>query len=293
MNNVLTLSRSDLPRIAITLLSLIGLSACSGMVAKQALPQPAASLDEAMHSYEQVESRHQLLAAIDLLDTYAEQNPGDYASRARLANAYTLLGAGYAKTLDEKASAYEKAMKAAEQAMLTSSDYAQARRQGRSFSTAVETLDIRYIEAMEFWKTALFYSFREAEGVLDKLLRYPRLKQAVAVMEHIERLDREAIGGSNLMSQGIYYLALPEFAGGDRLKSAKYLAEAAAVSKRSILPRWGRAKYYAVAMKDYELYRSDLQWVVAQPLKDLIGFRPWNVLLQREARGMLEVGDWR
>ncbi|MGB1581041.1 MAG: TRAP transporter TatT component family protein [Nevskiales bacterium] len=270
---------------------MLGLTACGALPATQSLPQPGVSLDKAMAAYERVESRADLLAAIDLLDTYAQQHPQDYASRARLANAYTLLGAGYAKTLREKADAYSRAMEVAEQAMMTSDAYAQARSGIGSFTDAIQSLDVDYIEAMEFWKTALFYSFREAQDPISKLLRYPRLRKAVAVMQHIDSLDRNAIGGSNLMSLGIYYLALPEFAGGDRQKSAEYLAQAAAVSERSILPRWGRAKYYAVAMQDKNLYQSDLKWVVSRPLNELIGYRPWNILLQREAAQMLQSSD--
>ena len=262
-------------------------SGCAVTATQTQIMQPPVSLETAMRAYDKVESRHELLAVIDMLDTYAAHNPGHYESRARLSNAYTLLGAGYSKTLTEKELAYEQAMQVAEEAMMTSSGYAEIMRRGGSFEEAVQSLNADYIEAMEFWKTALFYSFREAQGAVNKLLRYPRLKKAVAVMEHIDRLDRNAIYGSNLMSLGIYYLALPEFAGGDRSRSAAYLMQAAAVSERSILPRWGRAKYFAVAMQDEALYTSDLKWVVAQPLNKLEGYRPWNILLQREAAEML------
>ena len=263
------------------------LTACAPSPVQSTLDAPPVDQARALAAYQQSETRQQLMVAIDLLQHHARQNPDNYQTLARLANAYTLFGAGYVRNASEKEWAYSRAMQVAEQAMMTSAHYAEVRRRNGGFAEAVKTLDSSYLEAMEFWKTALFYRFREAKGVVDKVVRYPRLKQAVAVMEHMESLDRNAIGGSNLMSQGIYYLALPEFAGGDRELSAQYLAEAAAVSNRSILPRWGRAKYYAVAMNDYDLYRRDLEWVAAQPIDELIGFRPWNVLLQREAAAML------
>lgn len=97
--------------------------------------------------------------------------------------------------------------------------------------------------------------------------------------------------GNNLFSRGIYFLAQPEFAGGDRDKSAAFLAQAIAVNQKNIIPRWGRAKYYAVAMQDRALFEADLRWVVKQPLNQLVGYPHWNRFLQREARQLLDQGD--
>ncbi len=243
---------------------------------------------QALAAFDAADSHESLLLAIDALERYARAHPGDYASRARLANAYTLLGAGYTEGGSAKARAYDQAMDYALEAFNTDGTYQLARMNGKSFEEGLAFLDERQMEAMEFWKTAMFYSFREASGPIAKLWRYPRLKEAVAVMERQEALDRNAMWGNNLMSWGIYYLAQPEFYGGDREKARAYLAEAAAVSQRNIVPRWGRAKYFAVAMGDVDSYRSDLQWVAAQPLDELVGYRPWNLLLLREARTLLE-----
>lgn len=245
------------------------------------------SWDQVSRSYDAVDSRASLLEAIAVLERYADERQRDYASRARLANAYTLLGAGYSAGARDKADAYRQAMQWAEAAFMTDGTYRLARMNGKSFEEALQYLDLRHIEALEFWKTAVFYSFREASGILAKLVRYPNLKKAVAVMAREEALDRNAMDGNNLMSWGIYYLAQPEFYGGDREKARAYLAEAAAVSERNIVPRWGRGKYFAVAMNDRDMFVNDLQWVVAQPLEPLDGYRPWNVLIQREAAELL------
>ncbi len=242
---------------------------------------------QALAAYDAADSRESLLLAIDALERYAKAHPRDYASRARLANAYTLLGAGYSEGVTAKAAAYDQAMTYALAAFNTDGRYQLARINGQGFAGSLALLDESQMEAMEFWKTAMFYSFREASGLLGQLWRFPRLKQAVAVMERQEAIDRNAMWGNNLMSWGIYYLAQPEWYGGDREKSRAYLAEAAAVSERNIVPRWGRAKYFAVAMDDVQMFRTDLQWVAAQPLAKLEGYRPWNVLLQREARALL------
>lgn len=265
------------------------LSGCAGnpgqrVVVVDSIP---VTYPQALAAYEVANDRNAVLHAIDVLERFARANPRDYASRARLANAYTLLGAGYTECGSEKAAMYDKAMEYALAAFNTNETYKLARLNGMRFEEALEMLDARHMEALEFWKTAMFYSFREASGLIAKLRRYPRLKQAVAVMERQQTLDRNAMWGNNLMSWGIYFLAQPEFYGGDRDKARAYLAEAAAVSERNIVPRWGRAKYFAVAMGDVDGFRADLKWVASQPLDKLVGYRPWNVLLQREARELL------
>lgn len=250
-------------------------------------PSAAVSIAEANAAYRYADSYPSLKGAISLLELYAAQNPADYVSRARLANAYTLLGAGYSQTVAAKAEAYARAMYYGESAMMTVPAYKAARDSGASFEEALVHLGATQFEAMEFWKTALFYDFRECTSLLGKLSSYAGLRQAVAVMDHMEQINRQAMWGNNLFSQGIYYLAQPEFVGGDKQKAAEYLAEAAAVTARNIVPRWGRAKYYAVAMGDVDLYQQDLQWVQQQPLDTLLGYRPWNVFLQREAKALL------
>ncbi len=250
-------------------------------------PVEAVNFAEANAAFTYADSYPSLKGAISLLERYAQQHPGDYASRARLANAYTLLGAAYSSSVADKAAAYAAAMRYGEAAMMTDPDYKAAHDRGASFADALQALDEEHFEALEFWKTALFYDFRECTGLWDMLLSYGRLRQAVAVMERMEQIDRQAMWGNNLFSQGIYYLAQPEFVGGDKQLSAAYLAEAAAVSQRNIVPRWGRAKYYAVEMQDAGLFRADLSWVASQSLDKLEGYRPWNVALQREARLLL------
>jgi tetratricopeptide (TPR) repeat protein len=271
------------------LMAMLGLAACAHCPPPPSTPADTPLVDyaQATAAYDSADSRESLLAAIHLLQRYAQAQPNDYASRARLANAYTLLGAGYSSSGADKAAAYRQAMAFAEQAFMTKVTYRQAREGGQSFEQALALLDQEQLEALEFWKTAMFYSFREADGIWAKLIRYPRLKQAVAVMQRIEAIDRNAYWGNNLMSWGIYYLAQPEFYGGDRDKARQYLAEAASVSQRNIVPRWGRAKYFAVAMNDPALFRADLEWVAAQPLDELVGFKAWNRVLLIEAKSLL------
>ena len=281
------IKEKDNVRFLVLVMFALAVSGCSNVQPDISDTGNLANPREAYAAYEQADSRGDILIAIDLLKSVAAGNPGDYKSRARLANAYTLFGAGYARSSLEKESAYASAMYLAEQAMRTAPAFAKARDEGKELTAAVELLDASHIEALEFWKTALFYDFRECTELIDKISRYPRLKQAVAIMSRIEAIDRNAIWGSNIFSEGIYYLAQPEFLGGDRARSAELLAEAVAISDRSILPRWGRAKYYALAMRDYELFKDDLKWVVAQPLDNLVGFRPWNVLLKAEASSLL------
>jgi hypothetical protein len=92
-------------------------------------------------------------------------------------------------------------------------------------------------------------------------------------------------------SRGIYYLALPKFAGGDRELSARLLSKAREVAPDSLLIPWGRAKYFCFETHDREGFVKDLQWVLAQDPHGGTNPYSWNVYFQRDARELLDRVD--
>jgi hypothetical protein len=109
-----------------------------------------------------------------------------------------------------------------------------------------------------------------------------------AVMKHLREVAPDWQHGAVHFAWGIYYLALPKVAGGDMELSRQSLDRAVEVGPHSLLPRWGRAKYYAVKTGDRQLFEDDLAWVVAQDPQQMDSPYPWNVYFQRDARAMLE-----
>jgi tetratricopeptide (TPR) repeat protein len=242
-----------------------------------------------LRAYSQADSRETVLAAIRQLERFAAAHPGDYTSRARLANAYTLYGAFYVQDVPAKEAAYTAALRYAEAAMLTVPGFAHVRQtRGVAFHFALQQLDHRHLEAMEFWKAALLYDYEECSGAMSKVLRYGQLMRAVAVMDRMDQIDRNANWGNNRLARGFYLYAMPAYMGGDVEQAQQLIGAAVQDNPRNIVPRWGRAKYVALAESDRELFKQDLQWVVAQPLDELVGYRPWNVAIQQDARRLLK-----
>ena len=266
------------------------------LVACAAQP-PNTALDESdpvdivatMRAYAKVDSHASLSAVIRRLERYADSHPDDYSSRARLANAYTLLGAAYLQDIEAKEAAYAAAIRYAEAAMLTVPGFAHLREQrGVAFHFALQQLDHRHLEAMEFWKAALMYDYEECTGAMGKVLGYAQLHRAEAAMDRMDQIDANANWGNTRMSRGLYLYALPEYLGGDVEKGQQLIAAAVKDNPRNIVPRWGRAKYVALPAGDREQFRQDLQWVVDQPLKELVGYRPWNRAIKRDAKKLLK-----
>lgn len=268
---------------------LLMLAGCAGKQSPvPGLPPKPVALTGAMEAYANVDSRKSLLRAIRMLERYALDNPDNYVSRARLANAYTLLGAGYTQDVPGKQAAYSAAVRYAEEAMLTVPGFAHLREnRGIGFELALRQLDHRHMEAMEFYKAAQFYDYDECSGVMGKLLHLNKVQRAVAVMDRMAQIDANAAWGNNRMSQGLYKLLRPDYLGGDQAQGLQLLDRAVADNPRNIVPRWGRAKYFAVQAGDRDLFKKDLRWVRRQALDELVGYRPWNVVIQREARSLL------
>ncbi len=266
------------------------LCGCAGQTPiERPYSQEPVDLVSGLRAYAQSDNRDSLLHAIQLLEAYATTHPDDYESRARLANAYTLLGAGYTHKVLRKEAAYAAAIRYAEEAMLTVPGFAHVwRGRGIGFTLALQQLDHRHIEAMTFWKAAVLYDYEECTGSMGRVLRFAELRRAVAMMDRLAQIDRNVGDGNNLMAQGLYRFNMPEYLNGDLQLAEQLLAEAVEVNQRNIVPRWGRARYYALPAGDRELFRQDLRWVVDQPLDNLVGYRPWNIVIQRDARRMLK-----
>lgn len=282
-------------RILGTLLLLAVLSGCAGQPVTQA-PVANESIDlvSGLQAYAQSDSEESLLAAIRLLEGFAAAHPDDYASRARLANAYTLLGAVYRWEVAAKEAAYTAALRYAEAAMLTVPGFAHVREtRGVAFQFALQQLDHRHLEAMEFWKAALLYDYEENSGTMGKMMRYGQLNRAVSVMDRLDQIDENANWGSNRLSRALYLYAMPEYVGGDEARAERLIAAAIADNPNSIVLRWARAKYVSLPAGDRALFMQDLQWVVKQPLHDLVGYRPWNLAIQRNARYLLKNSQQR
>ncbi len=90
-----------------------------------------------------------------------------------------------------------------------------------------------------------------------------------------------------MFSWGIYYLAMPSSRGGDLARARACFDRAVTLGEHRTLPRWGRGKYFYVAVHEPAAARADLTAVAGCALDELGGNRSWNRYFQAEALKML------
>ncbi|NJL27680.1 MAG: hypothetical protein HC897_07155, partial [Thermoanaerobaculia bacterium] len=206
----------------------------------------------------------------------------------RLAEAHVLYGAAYAPGKREQGSYYRKGIQYAERGMALDEDFRNSVEGGASLAAGARRLGREELRPMLFWVTGVSYYFKECLSGFGRLWHFRWMLRTEEVMARMLEIDAEAERGAVLFSQAIYWIAAPPGAGRDLKRAAEFLDRAIALAPTSLLPRWGRAKYYHVKTGDREGFRRDLEWVLAQDPKTAASPYRWNVYFQSDARRMLE-----
>lgn len=249
------------------------LAAADALLAKAA---DAATLEEAIGGYK------------GLLPS----SPDDPVVLGRLAETHILYGAAYAKGTSDKGRWYRAGIRYAERAMATNEAFREQVTSGRSIGEAVSALGSSDAEmrAMLFWATGVSYYFKECLGVRT-VVYFRWMLRTRELMERMLEVNPEFEHGAVLFSMGIYNLALPPGAGRDMARSKDFLERAVSASGTSLLPRWGRAKYFQVRTGNRQGFLEDVEWVLAQDPVESDSAFAWNVYFQRDAREMLSHVD--
>lgn len=215
--------------------------------------------------------------------------PGDVPALLALADAEILRGAAYSDTRRDRRDAFRSGLQYAERALLHNPAFRERIDAGAGIGEAADTLGEDDLTAMLLWVTGVFYYFDEGMFPVQRVIHFDRLREARDVLGRAIELDRTHQHGLPAFSLGIYYIAIPGFAGRDFDRAEALLAEAANADGVSLLPRWGRARYLHTARGDREAFRADLEWVLAREQADS---RPhWNTFIRRDARVLLERAD--
>jgi tetratricopeptide (TPR) repeat protein len=254
------------------------------------LPQTQAQilLEEANILADQAGDREKLIAAIEAYKKVLEADPNNYHALCYLSTYHLLLGDGYTSKKSHKVKSFKAALGYSERAMYTNPAFKELINEGASVWEAVDSLTIREMDAMLFWTTAVFYYYKEGLGVLGQIINYPWVNRARKVLERMTELDPDWGDGEVHFTWGVYYLSIPEVAGGDRDLSAEYFQKAIEANPRWLLNRWGRAKYFHVKMRNPQQFKEDLKWVLTQDIHKAAGPYAWNAYFTKDARTMLD-----
>jgi hypothetical protein len=142
--------------------------------------------------------------------------------------------------------------------------------------------------AMNFWSTGMFYIFRDCLGLFGRIFNVRAMDGARDMLVRMDAIDPAWEEYVSTFSWGIYYLAMPTFRGGDRVRARELFDLAVTRGVHRTLPLWGRAKYFCLPRGETAAARADLEAVVARDLDGLGGNRSWNRYFQAEAASLLK-----
>ena len=250
-----------------------------------------ASIEAAAEAFESAGSAEELDTARTRIGELLEQVPNHKRLLLVGAQAEILHGAAYDQRKSDKAESYIRGIQYAERVMATHPEVRRQLEAGATLAESVQHLESDRAEAMLLWVTGVSYYFKECLSGLGHLVNFRWMLQTSEVMKHLNAVAPDYKYGAVPFSLGIYYLALPESAGGDIQLAGQLLQKAVDQSGTSLLPRWGRAKYYWVKIGDEQAFRDDLEAVLAMDPQNAISAYSWNVYFQRDAREMLEQAE--
>lgn len=256
-------------------------------------PPPAtAALAEADARFEGAGDARSLEEAIASYERLLVSSPRDAQLLNGVATAHILYGAAYATGRGEKGRWYRTGIRYAERAMSTNDAFAAAVAEGKPIGEAVSLIggDQAERKAMLLWVTGVSYYFKECAGP-RAVLHFRWMLRAREVMERLADVDPTFDHGAVLFSLGIYHLALPPGGGRDMAKSRDFMERAVAASGTSLLPRWGRARYFHVRSGNRAAFVEDLEWVLQQDPRGVDSPYAWNVYFQRDAKTLLASVD--
>ena len=248
---------------------------------------PSATIAEADALFDQADDAASLARSISAYESAAAGADDRLHVQTRLAEANILYGAAYASGRREKAAYYERGLRHAERAMATNDGFRDRVEAGESIAEASAVLGRDEAEAMLLWVTGVSYYFREALTTPGRIASFRTISQTGPVLERLMSIDPELEHGAVPFSLAIHYIARPPWAGRDLDRAAELFDQAGAISPRSLLIPWGRAKYLHSRTGDHRAFVRDLEWVVEQDPRTAATPYPWNVYIQRDAREML------
>jgi len=244
-------------------------------------PAEARRLGDAIDS---AESAHTAIAAWEAI-TAAQ--PDNVDAWTELACLRLLEGAAYRQSAKARLACYITALQDCERAMATNPEFLRRVKAGQTVAQASTALGPREMGAMHFWATGIFYIFRDCLGFFGRVFNASQMDSAKAILMRMDAVDPTWEESTSTFSWGIYYLAMPASRGGDKAKARECFDRAVKLGVNRTIPRWGRGKYFYVAIGETAASQADLAAVAVRDIDDLGGSRPWNRYLKAEAARLL------
>lgn len=254
---------------------------------KGAIVVSASARPEAQRLGDAIDSPESARTAILAWERVTAAQPDDVDAWVELACLRLLEGAAYRQHSKERLACYIAGIQACERAMATNPEFLRRVQSGQTVAQASAALGPREMGAMHFWATGVFYIFRDCLGFFGRIANVRRMEEAKGMLVRMDAVDPTWEQSTSTFSWGIYYLAMPSSRGGDKVKARECFDRAVQLGINRTIPRWGRGKYFYVAMNETAASQADLAAVAAREIDELGGSRPWNRYLKIEASRLL------
>lgn len=235
-----------------------------------------------------IDSPESAQTAIQAWTTIAKAQPSDTEAWTEIGSLRLLEGAAYRQRAKDRLACYVAGIQACERAMANNPEFLRRVKAGEPVWTAATSLGPREMGAMNFWATGVFYIFRDYLGFFGRITNLRLLEQGTKKMlDQMDAVDPSWEEHASTFSWGIYYLVMPTSRGGDKTRSRAFFERAVALGVHRTLPRWGRGKYFYIAVGETAASRADLSEVANRDIDALDGNRSWNRYFKAEAAALL------
>lgn len=294
---------------SLTAIALSGLAACAsaGRTAaweKEGSAAPttaqAAAADtseltaEAEALWAQRDDKAKLEMAIAKWEEALAAAPEDAEVLTRLARAHYFLADGFL-ALEEgvqetEFEVYKKGVDYGERALIAlEPGFGADMRAGKSFEEAISKISEDGMRAA-YWYSTNLGRFASKQGLGERLYYKDKLKTA---MERILELDPKFYYGAADRYFGAFYSILPGIAGRDTDRSARHFESSLEIAPEYLGTRVVKAQFLSTAIDDEDMYREELEKVLAMPDTDNPDIAPENRAAKRTATKMLAEIDER
>jgi tetratricopeptide (TPR) repeat protein len=245
-------------------------------------------ITKANHQITDADTKEKVAELIQTYEQVLEIDPENYEALWSLGRYYVLMGVAYSENNEMKKEYSLKAMRVCERGMYTNPEFKKLVDDGATVWEASSALNLREIEAMDYWYTALGWYLSDCMNQAERILNIRWFARGQMIVDRMMAIDPAWGGGHPYACKAAYYAAAPSFMGGDLHKSAEYFAKADEAGAGWLYVKFSRAKFLHTKTGDREAFRKDLEWILAQDPHKALSPYPWNVYFQREAKRLLD-----
>ena len=184
--------------------------------------------------------------------------PEDYEALWNLSSAYTLMGAGYSRSVGEKGEMYRKALQNAERAMALDEGFRKEIDAGAETWDAITVLPAARADAVGWWATAMMRMYNECLSGVVQETRKVWIDRDRKVLAHLQTLAPSWNGSLATYDTAVTAAVMPKRAGGDLAKAAAELARASGCALLGVTVVRQAGGYAAQILPEFHYDRSAL-----------------------------------